>query len=65
MINAEWIEEAGYPKAVSVECPCCGAIEQAKVHFYKGDPFPSYGHKCFQCGYEIDESEWNEKEENT
>ena len=53
-------EEKGYPRIVSIRCPKCGRVQRAGVHFYESDPFPSYGHTCDTCGYEIGESEWNE-----
>jgi len=60
MIDAERVKEPGYPHIVNIACPVCGFNQRAGVHFYEGSPFPSYGHECIQCGYEIGESEWNE-----
>ena len=56
-------EEPGYPRIVLIDCPVCGFRQRAGVHFYFGDPLPSYGHECCQCGHEIGESEWNESAE--
>ncbi|MDD5007282.1 MAG: hypothetical protein PHC68_02630 [Syntrophorhabdaceae bacterium] len=53
-------EEKGYPRIVNVTCPTCQRRQRAGVHFYVGDPFPSYGHQCDTCVHEIGESEWSE-----
>ena len=53
-------ELAGYPRVVQIKCPQCGYEQEATVHFYQGDPFPSFEHTCIECDHEIGESEWNE-----
>jgi uncharacterized Zn finger protein len=55
------MEYVGYPNVVRINCPECGGEQEAKVHFYVGDPFPTYSHQCESCGYYIGESEWDEK----
>jgi len=54
------VREAVVTKRVKVRCPGCGAIEDTAVIWYRGDPWPTYGCTCQQCGYEIIESEWEE-----
>jgi len=58
-------EEPGYPRVVNIICPDCGRGQEARVHFYVGDPFPSHGHQCDICGYYIGESEWDEDRDDT
>lgn len=55
-------ELAPYPVNVTIECPECGKTCAATKHFYECGPWPSPGHTCEHCGYEITESEWNEVE---
>ena len=39
-----------------IVCPNCGSIEKARVE--NAIPFPIYIHDCVECGYKIQESEW-------
>lgn len=42
---------------VKIECPYCGSIELA-IEDYTTVPWPTYLHKCRNCGEYIMESEW-------
>lgn len=42
-----------------IECPNCGAQQEAEVTWTKGHPWPSFVHTCTECEYLIGESEWN------
>jgi predicted RNA-binding Zn-ribbon protein involved in translation (DUF1610 family) len=43
--------------AVTIQCPECGMIQQAKVEHTNF--WNIYVHDCTKCGYTIMESEWN------
>lgn len=47
---------------VKIECPYCGSIELA-VEDYTTVPWPTYLHKCRNCGVYIMESEWQRVKE--
>lgn len=47
---------------VKIECPYCGSIELA-VEDYTTVPWPTYLHKCRNCGEYIMESEWQRVQE--
>lgn len=53
-------EIRSYPHTVQIQCPRCDLVQQAAIHFYAADPFPSLVHTCITCGYVIMESEWEE-----
>lgn len=48
------------PQARIIRCPECGYVQAALVEWLDGAPWPSFGHTCQHCGYEILESEWEE-----
>lgn len=43
-----------------IRCPQCNLVQDAKVEYYRGDPWPIFVHNCTQCKYVIMESEWEE-----
>jgi len=40
----------------TIKCPECGHIQTAMVQ--ETEPFYTYLHECYNCGYMIMESEW-------
>ena len=42
----------------TIKCPECGEIQEAVVQETK--LFNIYIHDCINCGYKIEESEWEE-----
>ncbi|MBP1615777.1 MAG: hypothetical protein H6Q13_3225 [Bacteroidetes bacterium] len=45
-------------KEVEIICPECGSVQKA-LENYTTQPFATYIHTCRECGYIIEESEWN------